>query len=117
VSRTLIVAIAVVALAAVGGGAFWAGTGSVRIGLCRTGPSSSSSAQAGRQASSQDYALRGCPGLRKVSRGRGSSGERAVEQAEADLLSAEEALAKAETPYTEMDLRRAELDVAQAEVG
>ncbi len=42
--------------------------------------------------------------------------ERAVDQAEADLLSAEEALQEAEKPYTELDRQKAELDVAQAEI-
>jgi HlyD family secretion protein len=42
--------------------------------------------------------------------------ERAVEQAKADLLSAEEALEKAQNPYTELDRQKAELDVTQAEV-
>jgi len=42
--------------------------------------------------------------------------ERAVEQADADLLSAEEALAQAQAPYTELDRQKAELDVANAEV-
>jgi HlyD family secretion protein len=41
--------------------------------------------------------------------------EREVDQAEADLLSAEEALQEAEEPYTELDRQKAELDVAQAE--
>jgi HlyD family secretion protein len=45
-----------------------------------------------------------------------SSLERAIQQAEADLLSAEEALEKAKNPYTALDLQKAELDVAQAEV-
>jgi HlyD family secretion protein len=40
---------------------------------------------------------------------------RAVDQAEADLLSAEEALAEANSPYTELDRQKAELDVAMAE--
>jgi HlyD family secretion protein len=44
-----------------------------------------------------------------------SSLERAVDQAQADLLSAEEALDKAKNPYTELDRQKAELDVAQAE--
>ena len=42
--------------------------------------------------------------------------QQAVDQAEADLLSAEEALEKAKNPYTELDRQKAELDVAQAEV-
>jgi len=42
--------------------------------------------------------------------------QQAVDQAEANLLSAEEALAKAQKPYTELDRQKAELDVAQAEV-
>lgn len=42
--------------------------------------------------------------------------ERAVEQAKADLLSAEEALNEAKNPYTELDRQKAELDVLQAEV-
>ncbi len=42
--------------------------------------------------------------------------QRAVDQAKADLLSAEEALEKARDPYTELDRQKAELDVAQAEV-
>jgi len=42
--------------------------------------------------------------------------ERAVDQAEADLLSAEEALEEAREPYSELDRQKAELDVAQAEV-
>ncbi len=41
--------------------------------------------------------------------------QRAVDQAKADLLSAEDALESAKTPYTELDKRKAELDVAQAE--
>ncbi len=41
--------------------------------------------------------------------------ERAVEQAEADLLSAEEQLEAAQSPVTELDLRRAKLAVTQAE--
>ena len=41
--------------------------------------------------------------------------ERAVEQAKADLLSAEETLNKAKNPYSELDKQKAELDVAQAE--
>jgi HlyD family secretion protein len=41
--------------------------------------------------------------------------ERQVDQSEADLLSAEEALQEAEEPYTELDRQKAELDVAQAE--
>jgi HlyD family secretion protein len=41
--------------------------------------------------------------------------EREVDQAEADLLSAEEALQEAGEPYTELDRQKAELDVAQAE--
>ncbi len=45
-----------------------------------------------------------------------SSLERAVEQAEANLLSAEEALEKARNPYTALERQKAELDVAQAEV-
>jgi len=44
-----------------------------------------------------------------------SSLERAVEQAKADLLSAEESLDKAKNPYSELDRQKAELDVAQAE--
>ena len=44
-----------------------------------------------------------------------SSLQRAVDQAKADLLSAEEALEKAKNPYTELDRRKAELDVALAE--
>jgi HlyD family secretion protein len=42
--------------------------------------------------------------------------QRAVDQAEADLLSAEEALEEAREPYSELDVQKAELDVAQAEV-
>ena len=42
--------------------------------------------------------------------------ERAVDKAEAELLSAEEVLQEAEEPYTELDRQKAELDVAQAEV-
>lgn len=42
--------------------------------------------------------------------------EREVQEAEADLLSAEEALEKANNPYNELDRQKAELDVAQAEV-
>jgi len=42
--------------------------------------------------------------------------ERAVDQAEADLLSAEERLDDATNPYTEMDRRKAEVAVTQAEV-
>ncbi len=45
-----------------------------------------------------------------------SSLERAVEQAEANLLSAEEALEKARNPYTALERQKAELDVAQAQV-
>jgi multidrug efflux pump subunit AcrA (membrane-fusion protein) len=41
--------------------------------------------------------------------------QRAVDQAKADLLSAQEALDKAQNPYTELDQQKAELDVAQAE--
>jgi len=41
--------------------------------------------------------------------------ERAVEQAKADLLSAEETLNKAKNPYSELDLQKAALDVALAE--
>jgi HlyD family secretion protein len=41
--------------------------------------------------------------------------QRAVDQAKADLLSAEEALEKAQDPYTELDRQKAELDVSQAE--
>ncbi|MBC7261615.1 MAG: biotin/lipoyl-binding protein, partial [Chloroflexi bacterium] len=44
-----------------------------------------------------------------------SSLQRAVDQAEADLLSAEEALEKAKNPYTDLDRKKAELDVALAE--
>jgi HlyD family secretion protein len=44
-----------------------------------------------------------------------SSLEQAVQQAQADLLSAEEALDKAKKPYTDLDLQKAELDVSQAE--
>jgi HlyD family secretion protein len=44
-----------------------------------------------------------------------SSLEQAVEQAKADLLSAEEALDKAKDPYTDLDRQKAALDVAQAE--
>ena len=44
-----------------------------------------------------------------------SSLQRAVDQAEADLLAAEEALEKAKNPYTELDRQKAELDVALAE--
>ena len=44
-----------------------------------------------------------------------SSLERAVEQARADLLSAEETLTKARNPYSELDVQKAKLDVAQAE--
>jgi len=40
---------------------------------------------------------------------------RAVDQAEADLLSAEDALEKAKNPYTDLDRQKAELDVALAE--
>ncbi|MBM3136094.1 MAG: biotin/lipoyl-binding protein, partial [Chloroflexi bacterium] len=42
--------------------------------------------------------------------------QQAVDQARADMLSAEEALAKAQKPYTELDRQKAELDVAQAQV-
>jgi HlyD family secretion protein len=42
--------------------------------------------------------------------------QQAVDQAKADLLSAEEALAKAQKPYTALDRQKAELDVAQAQV-
>jgi HlyD family secretion protein len=42
--------------------------------------------------------------------------QRAVDQAEADALSAEEALAEAKDPYTDLDLQKAELDVANAQV-
>jgi HlyD family secretion protein len=42
--------------------------------------------------------------------------QQAVDQAEANLLSAEEALAKAQKPYTALDRQKAELDVAQAQV-
>jgi RND family efflux transporter MFP subunit len=45
-----------------------------------------------------------------------SSLQRAVDQAEADLLSAEEALQEARDPYSELDRQKAQLDVAQAEV-
>jgi HlyD family secretion protein len=41
--------------------------------------------------------------------------QRAVDQAEADLLSQEEALLKAQAPYTDLDREKAELDVALAE--
>ncbi len=41
--------------------------------------------------------------------------QRAVDQAKADLLSAEDALDTAKEPYTELDKQKAELDVAQAE--
>ena len=41
--------------------------------------------------------------------------QRAVDQAEADLLSAEDALAEAEAPYSDLDRQKAELDVALAE--
>ncbi len=41
--------------------------------------------------------------------------EREVQEAEADLLSAAEALEKAKSPYSELDQQKAELDVAQAE--
>ncbi len=41
--------------------------------------------------------------------------QRAVDQAKANLLSAEDALESAKTPYTELDKQKAELDVAQAE--
>nr|MBC7245487.1 efflux RND transporter periplasmic adaptor subunit [Chloroflexota bacterium] len=44
-----------------------------------------------------------------------SSLQRAVDQAKADLLSAEEALEKAKNPYTELDRQKAELEVALAE--
>ncbi len=44
-----------------------------------------------------------------------SSLERAVDQAKANLLAAEDALAEAEHPYTELDKQRAELNVAQAQ--
>ncbi|MGQ9492428.1 MAG: efflux RND transporter periplasmic adaptor subunit, partial [Anaerolineae bacterium] len=44
-----------------------------------------------------------------------SSLQRAVDQAEADLLAAEEALEKAKNPYTDLDRQKAELDVALAE--
>jgi len=44
-----------------------------------------------------------------------SSLEREVQETEADLLSAEEALEKAKNPYSELDRQKAELDVAQAE--
>jgi len=42
--------------------------------------------------------------------------QRAVDLAEADLLSAEDALTEAQAPYTDLDRQRAELDVALAEV-
>ena len=42
--------------------------------------------------------------------------QQAVDQAKADLLSAEEALTKAQKPYTALDRQKAELDVAQAQV-
>jgi len=42
--------------------------------------------------------------------------QQAVDQAKADLLSAEDALTKAQKPYTELDRQKAELDVAQAQV-
>ncbi|UCC77768.1 MAG: efflux RND transporter periplasmic adaptor subunit [Anaerolineales bacterium] len=45
-----------------------------------------------------------------------SSLQRAVDQAEADLLSAEESLQEARDPYSELDRQKAQLDVAQAEV-
>ena len=45
-----------------------------------------------------------------------SSLERAAEQAEANMLSAEEALESAKNPYSELDRKKAELDVAQAEL-
>ena len=45
-----------------------------------------------------------------------SSLERAVEQAKASLLSAEEALEKAKEPYTALELQKARLDLALAEV-
>jgi HlyD family secretion protein len=45
-----------------------------------------------------------------------SSLERAVEQAEVNVLSAEEALEKAKEPYTALELQKARLDVASAEV-
>ena len=41
--------------------------------------------------------------------------QRAVDQAKADLLSAEDALASAKEPYTALDRQKAELDVARAE--
>jgi len=41
--------------------------------------------------------------------------QRAVEQAEADLLSAEDTLLEARSPHTELDREKAELDVALAE--
>jgi len=44
-----------------------------------------------------------------------SSLQRAVDQAKAELLSAEDALEKAKNPYTELDRRKAELAVTQAE--
>jgi len=40
----------------------------------------------------------------------------AVDQTEANLLSAQDALEKAQRPYTELDRQRAELDVAKAQV-
>jgi HlyD family secretion protein len=46
-----------------------------------------------------------------------SSLQRAVQQAQADLLSAQDALNTAKTPYTDLDRQNAELAVAQAEVG
>ena len=42
--------------------------------------------------------------------------QQAVDQEEADLLSAEDALEKAQKPYTELDRQKAELDVSQAQV-
>jgi HlyD family secretion protein len=42
--------------------------------------------------------------------------QRAVDQATANLLSAQEALERAENPYTELDRQKAGLDVTQAEV-
>jgi len=41
--------------------------------------------------------------------------QRAVDQARANLLSAEDALESAKTPYTGLDKQKAELDVAQAQ--
>jgi len=42
--------------------------------------------------------------------------QRALDQAEADLLTAEETLTESQSPYSALDLKKAELDVAQAMV-